>query len=253
MLNPVRSNQFKRDYKLAKKRGKDLSKLFKIMDKLMREEVLDPKNRDHKLTGEYVGCRECHIEPDTLLERMSLEGVCRIFDISMPWLLDFIDDLIQELPENLNAEVIHENDEIEVVVLEADELWSYVGSKDNPQWLWLVMHSRTRQVVAMQVGSRSKQTAEKLFYKLPEPLKKALYYTDFFFMYSDVIPYRQHRPVSQDSGKTSYIERLNCTLRQRCPRLVRKTLSFSKKLANHISMIAYFICDYNLRVRTLHV
>jgi len=65
-----------------------------------------------------------------------------------------------------------ENDEIEVVVLEADELWSYVGSKDNPQCLWLVMHSRTRQVIAMQIGPRSRQTAEKLFYKLPESLKK---------------------------------------------------------------------------------
>lgn len=109
----------------------------------------------------------------TLLERVSLEGVCRIFDVSMPWLLNLINEVIQELPENLNAEVVQENDEIEVVVLEADELWSYVGSKDNPQWLWLVMHSRTRQVVAMQVGPRSKQTAEKLFYKLPEPLKKS--------------------------------------------------------------------------------
>ena len=91
----------------------------------------------------------------------------------MPWLLEFINGLIQALPENLNAEVVQENDEIEVVVLEADELWSYVGSKDNPQWLWLVMHSKTRQVVAMQIGPRSRQTAEKLFYKLPEPLKKS--------------------------------------------------------------------------------
>lgn len=108
----------------------------------------------------------------TLLERVSLEGVCRIFDMSMPWLLEFIEHLIGELPQDLNAEVVEENDEIEVVVLQADELWSYVGSKDNPQWLWLVMHTKTRQVVAMQVGPRDKMTAEKLFYKLPEPLKK---------------------------------------------------------------------------------
>ena len=108
----------------------------------------------------------------TLLERISLEGVCRIFEVSMPWLLEFMNDIIAELPEHLNAEVVTENDEIEVIVLEADELWSYVGSKKNPQWLWLVMHSRTRQVVAMQIGSRDKQTAEKLFYKLPEALKK---------------------------------------------------------------------------------
>jgi IS1 family transposase len=108
----------------------------------------------------------------TLLERISLEGVCRVFEVSMPWLLEFIDSLIAELPEDLNAEVVTEDDEIEVVLLEADELWSYVGSKDNPQWLWLVMHSRTRQVVAMQVGPRNKATAEKLFFKLPERLKK---------------------------------------------------------------------------------
>lgn len=107
-----------------------------------------------------------------LLERISLEGVCRAFEVSMPWLLEFIDSLIAELPEHLNAEVVTEDDEIEVVVLEADEQWSYVGSKRNPQWLWLIMHSKTRQVVAMQVGPRNKQTAEKLFFKLPEPLKK---------------------------------------------------------------------------------
>lgn len=127
--------------------------------------VLDPAQKiiDEKTKG---------LVRKTLLERVSLEGVCRIFDVSMPWLLDFIDELIRELPENLNAAVVQENDDIEVAVLEADELWSYVGSKDNPQWLWLVIHSRTRQVVAMQVGPRSKQTAEKLFHKLPEPLKK---------------------------------------------------------------------------------
>jgi len=107
-----------------------------------------------------------------LLERVSLHGICRIFDVSMPWLLELIDGLIGEIPQDLNAEVVEENDEIEVVVLQADELWSYVGAKSNPQWLWLVMHSRTRQVVAMEVGPRNRATAERLFYKLPEPLKK---------------------------------------------------------------------------------
>lgn len=107
-----------------------------------------------------------------LLERVSLHGICRIFDVSMPWLLELIDDLIEEIPQDLNAEVVQEDDEIEVAVLQADELWSYVGTKANPQWLWLVMHSRTRQVVAMEVGPRDRKTAERLFFKLPEPLKK---------------------------------------------------------------------------------
>lgn len=67
MLIPVRTTQFKRDVKLAEKRGRDLSKLKSIMGKLVKEELLDPKHRDHKLTGDYKNHRECHIEPDWLL------------------------------------------------------------------------------------------------------------------------------------------------------------------------------------------
>lgn len=109
----------------------------------------------------------------SLLEKVSLNGICRIFDVSMPWLLDFIDTIIEELPENLNAEVsVSEQDELELVKLEVDELWSFVGNKKNDQWLWLVFHKASRQVLAMQVGPRNKKTAELLFAKLPETLKK---------------------------------------------------------------------------------
>ena len=51
--------------------------------------------------------------------------------------------------------------------------------------------------------------------------------------------------VGKETGKTSYIERLNNTLRQRVSRLVRKTLSFSKSLENHIRAIWYFVHYYN--------
>ena len=130
-----------------------------------RQFVLEP-------TQKIIDGRTKDLIRKTLLERISLEGVCRVFDVSMPWLLDFIDNLIAELPQDLNAEVLQEGDEIEVILLQADELWSFVGSKKNPHWLWLIMHSKTRQVLAMEVGPRNKETAEKLFFKLPEPLKK---------------------------------------------------------------------------------
>jgi len=107
-----------------------------------------------------------------LLERVSLEGICRIFEVSMPWLLKFMNKIIQDLPDNLNANIIG-NEEFEVAVLQLDEQWSYVGKKKNPVWLWLVFHSETRQVLAMHVGKRNKKSAECLLAKLPKDLKKS--------------------------------------------------------------------------------
>ena len=61
------TSQFKRDIKLAQKQGKDIDKLFAVVDALAKGETLAPKYRDHDLSGDYSGCRECHIEPDWLL------------------------------------------------------------------------------------------------------------------------------------------------------------------------------------------
>jgi mRNA interferase YafQ len=67
MLNPVRTTQFKRDSKLVEKRGKKMGKLKEVMIKLINEEPLEEKHRDHKLSGDYIRHRECHVEPDWLL------------------------------------------------------------------------------------------------------------------------------------------------------------------------------------------
>ena len=61
------TTQFKKDYKLAKRRGMDISLLKSIVTKLANGESLDSKYRDHSLTGNWVGHRECHIQPDWLL------------------------------------------------------------------------------------------------------------------------------------------------------------------------------------------
>ena len=61
------TRQFKRDLKLAKRQGKDLGKLYDVIERLANGETLDEKYCDHGLKGEYEGSRECHIEPDWLL------------------------------------------------------------------------------------------------------------------------------------------------------------------------------------------
>ena len=61
------TNQFKKDLKLAKKQNRDLDRLFDAINILADGGTLDAKYRDHDLTGNYKGTRECHIEPDWLL------------------------------------------------------------------------------------------------------------------------------------------------------------------------------------------
>lgn len=61
------SAQFRKDLKRVKKQGRNLEKLKAILVKLQRREPLAPAQRDHALTGNFQGHRECHIEPDWLL------------------------------------------------------------------------------------------------------------------------------------------------------------------------------------------
>ena len=61
------TRQYLKDLKLARKRGLDESKLNEVILKLISGEELPQKNRDHSLTGNYKGFRECHISPDWLL------------------------------------------------------------------------------------------------------------------------------------------------------------------------------------------
>lgn len=61
------TNQFKKDLKTAQKRGYNLDLLAEVVQTLAEGKKLPEKNRDHNLTGNFSGCRECHISPDWLL------------------------------------------------------------------------------------------------------------------------------------------------------------------------------------------
>lgn len=67
MLKLRTTAQFRKDYKLAKKRGRKLDLLEDIINMLLEEKPLPENARDHALHGSYTGFRECHIEPDWLL------------------------------------------------------------------------------------------------------------------------------------------------------------------------------------------
>ncbi len=61
------TTKFQKDLKRVQKRGYDLSLLTDIIKKLAMGQALPQKNKDHPLSGNFVGCRECHVTPDWLL------------------------------------------------------------------------------------------------------------------------------------------------------------------------------------------
>lgn len=79
MLRIVPSNKFKKDLKLAVKRGYDIKLLENVVNRLANEEPLEPKYKDHTLSDDYSGFRECHITPDWLLVYQVINDVLVLF------------------------------------------------------------------------------------------------------------------------------------------------------------------------------
>lgn len=108
------------------------------------------------------------------------------------------------------------------------------------------MDIQTRQVIALYVEDRSRKSAQKLWDNLPSFYKEnGRFYTDDWDAYKAVFPSERH-VSSKIKRDTNHIERFNNSIRNRCSRLVRKSLSFSKKLEHHIGALKYFFCNYNL-------
>ena len=182
-------------------------------------------------------------------ERLSLRGICRTMGVSLTWLLHFMVECFTACPDHLHAQSPARPSEVLISRLEAeaDEMWSFVQKKANKQWIWIAMDATSRHIIAFHVGDRSRESGQELWANIPQVYQEqATFHTDQYAVYQGVIPAAQHRAITKHARKTNHIERFNNTLRQRVSRLVRETLSFSKKLAHHIGAIKYFICHYNL-------
>src|SRR4028118_73886 len=132
------------------------------------------------------------------------------------------------------------------LTIQCDEMWSFVGNKDNKQWIWLAIDASTKEMAGVYIGKRDQAGAQGLWDSLPPVYRQcAVSYTDFWSAYGTVFPQKRYKAVGKETGLTNYIERFNNTMKQRISRLVRKTLSFSKKLSNYIWAIWYFIHEYN--------
>ena len=183
-----------------------------------------------------------------LLERIPLAGIVRVTGVSERWLQTYVNDKFDKIIKKIDFDPSEKREKHPVI--QCDEAWSFVGRRKNKQWVWLALDTKSRAIIGCYVGARDREGAQGLWDSIPlADRNSGTFYTDFWLAYEAVFPSEQHHAVGKETGKTNYIERFNNTLRQRVSRLVRKTLSFSKKLENHIGAIWYFIGHYNAAIR----
>ncbi|NJN23634.1 MAG: IS1 family transposase [Acaryochloridaceae cyanobacterium RL_2_7] len=181
-----------------------------------------------------------------LLEKIPLAGIARVLNVSEAGLQKQVNAHYEAVPKTLNVLPKRKTK----LAVEMDELWSFVDHKGNKQWVWLALDRVSREIIGLYIGDRSRESAQQLWNSLPGVYRQcAKVYTDYWEAYVTVIPSTRHVAVGKESGLTSHIERFNNTLRQRVSRLVRKTLSFSKKIENHVGAIWNFVHEYNRRIQ----
>ncbi len=141
-------------------------------------------------------------------------------------------------------------------------MWSYVGKKTNPRWLWHAINEvnaapgghlrenvdrRTGQVLAYVFGRR-KDKAFLQLKRLLEPFGIKRYCTDGWGAHKRHLPVESHEIGRR---KTQRIEQKNLRMRTRIKRLVRKTTCFSKTEEMHGLIIGLFINRYRTHLRSL--
>jgi insertion element IS1 protein InsB len=132
---------------------------------------------------------------------------------------------------------------------EVDEMWSYVGNKDNQRWLWHALDRQTGKVLAYVLGARKDNVFIQLK-ALLEPFGIRRFYTDDWGAYGRHLVSEKHIIGKRHTQK---IERKHLTLRTRIKRLARKTICFSKLEKMHDIVIGLFINRYEFGVSIYRV
>ncbi len=170
--------------------------------------------------------------------------------VSLTWLQAFSRTHWRQTPKDLGLteKVINQIVKLQVLGIQADELWSFVGKKRKKCWIWVAYDPVHRLVIAYHrgaghIGGRGIRAAKKFWGKIPQTLQSCYFETDNGEAYQSIIPPKQHKVGKE---LTYYIEGFNATIRARISRLVRKTLSFSKMDKWHNLAIAWFFWQFNL-------
>ena len=90
-----------------------------------------------------------------LLEKIPWGGIARATGVSEPWLQSDVNAIYEAEPKQVKA-----REKKGRLVVQCDEMWSFVGHQGNKQWVWLALDLRTREIVGVYVGDRSREGAQ---------------------------------------------------------------------------------------------
>jgi insertion element IS1 protein InsB len=173
-----------------------------------------------------------------LVVPLSLNG-CGIRDISR--VLHVSTNTILKLLRRHAARVRRPRLPERITELEVDEMWSFIGHKENHAWLWYAFEPHSKQIVAWLIGRRTDRSCQKLLRQL-KGCHVLRFCTDDWESYQKLIPWPQHWV-----GKrwTQEIERQNLNFRTHLKRLQRRTICFSKSEVMHKALIKLYIDQHN--------
>ena len=123
---------------------------------------------------------------------------------------------------------------------EVDEMWSFVGKKQDQRWLWHAIDHWSGRVLAYVFGRRKDEVFLQLKVLL-EPFGISRYHTDYWGAYTRHLTAEEHTPGKRN---TQQIERKHLTLRTRIKRLVRRTVCFSRSIEMHDIVIGLYVNRY---------
>jgi len=180
---------------------------------------------------------------DMSLNASGIRDTARVLRISTDTVLrelrkkeEALESVNSVLLRTLNPDEVHVDIE-RAGEAEMDEMWSFVGKKKEPRWLWHAIDHATGAVLAYVFGRRKDAVFLQLK-ALLEPFGLTRFYTDHWGAYTRHLAPEVHCPGKRHTQK---IERKHLTLRTRIQRLMRKTICFSKSTQIHDIVIGLFV------------
>ena len=109
-------------------------------------------------TNKVISKETWELVDKLLLEKIPIAGISRVTGISELWLQKYINKKYENISQHIEIDKPKGQ-----LTIQCDEMWSFVGNKDDKQWIWLALDQDSKEIVGVYVGSRDLSGAKGLW------------------------------------------------------------------------------------------